>query len=126
MTVELIGELNSDLHPMYLYLTFYVALFYSYGLFRVTHYQLASHDKIINNSYHASFRYVKQAVWVTAQWQDMRSWLSHKMKRKASPDDDDDNHTFSYGQPLQLSRGGQTCILYSLSLKNIVLSVSLS
>ncbi|MFD2657567.1 hypothetical protein [Gracilibacillus thailandensis] len=122
MVLEMLGELNNDLHPMYIYLTFYIALICSYGLIHIPHYQLTRYEKIINNNNYYSIQLqLQQKALIIGQWLDIQSWLTNKMKRKESPDDDEDNHSFSCVQAISLKRGGQTCNLYSLSLKNIVL-----
>ncbi|WP_208585823.1 hypothetical protein [Gracilibacillus suaedae] len=122
MAIEIIGELISDLHPMYIYLSFYITLIGSYGLLHITHYQLKSHEKIINNNYYSIQLQLQQKALIIGQWIDILSWLTNKIKRKESPDDDEDNHSFSFVQTISLKRGGQTCNLYSHSLKIIDLS----
>ncbi|CQR48349.1 hypothetical protein BN1058_02717 [Paraliobacillus sp. PM-2] len=121
MTVELIGQLNSDLHPMYIYLTFYIALICSYGLLYVTHYEITRHHKVIKNNYHAVYLRRQEAIFHLSQWQDIRNWITIKMKRKESPDDDEDNHSSMFHLYLRTLLGGKTCTynLYSLILKNI-------
>lgn len=121
MTIELIGELNSDLHPMYFYLTCYIALICYYGLLDVTQYQLTRHKKVVNNHYYVIHLDRQQRTFIIGQCQDIHSWITMKMKRKESPDDDEDNHASSYVKHNQLIRGGQKWNLYSLSLKNIEL-----
>ncbi|WP_182200646.1 hypothetical protein [Paraliobacillus salinarum] len=121
MSVELIGQLYSDLHPMYIYLTFYIALICSYGLLYVAHHQLSKQQHSFKNNYHAIYLRTKEAIFHLGQWQDIRKWITIKMKRKESPDDDEDNHFSLFYQNLRTLQGGKTCTynLYSLSLKNI-------
>ncbi|MDX8047463.1 hypothetical protein SH601_15965 [Gracilibacillus sp. S3-1-1] len=120
MLLEMIGELNYSLHPLYIYLTFCLLLICSYGLFHMNQYQLAANEKIINYHDYSFYQHLKQKVVIVWQWISIQSWLTNKMKSKDSPDDED-NQSFSFNQSIVFKRGGETCNLYSLSLKNIVI-----
>ncbi|MFB1050289.1 hypothetical protein [Paraliobacillus sp. JSM ZJ581] len=121
MTLELIGQLYSDLHPMYIYLTFYIALICSYGLLYVTHHQLSKQRHAFKNNYHAVYLRTQEAIFHLSQWQDIRKWITIKMKRKESPDDDEDTHSSIFYLNLRTLLGGKICTynLYLPTLKNI-------
>lgn len=125
MILDIISQLNSDIHPMYLYLTLYMAILCSYGMVYVANYHLTKNNGIMNQHQHKATLYLQDFFNTLSQIQAIHNWLTKKTKRKDAPDDDEDNQTSSATDLFLLLRGGKSCLsnLCSHSLRNIVLLV---
>lgn len=125
MILDIISQLNSDIHPMYLYLTLYMTILCSYGFVYVAKYHLTKQNGMMEQHQRRPHLYLQDLFTVLGQIQAIHNWITKKMKRKAAPDDDEDNQTSSANDLFLLLRGGKSCLsnLCSHSLRNIVLLV---
>lgn len=125
MILDIISQFNSDIHPMYLYLTLYMAILCSYGMVYVANYHLTKTNSIIKQHQHRSSLHLQDIFHILSQIQAIHNWITKKTKRTDAPDDDEDNQTSSANDLFLLLRGGKSCLsnLCSHSSRNIVLLV---
>ncbi|WP_157967365.1 MULTISPECIES: hypothetical protein [Paraliobacillus] len=125
MILDIISQLNNDIHPMYLYLTLYMTILCSYGMVYVANYHLTKQNGFMSQHQRISYLDLRELFHLLSQIRAIHNWITKKMKRKDAPDDDEDNHTSSTNDLFLLLRGGKSCLsnLCSHSLRNIALLV---
>ncbi|WP_164669873.1 hypothetical protein [Virgibacillus doumboii] len=120
MIIELLYELLGEMSPMYFYLGFALSVMYSIRVLNVD----------MNNTFMSSHDYAKECHALSfrqlpdqeplGEIDDIHNWITHTTKRIDAPDDDTDNHSFSFTNNTILRGGPQwTKNLYSLSFRNI-------
>jgi|SRR5699024_655455 len=125
MIFEFIGDMLSNSSPLYMYIGILWSMVgaiqlinMDMGKFRKYHHRLHIRQAY---TFRVERALIQEPIVIN---KDIRAWLTHKMKRMESPDDDNDEDSFSFFDEIKEIRGGKHWInhLYSHSLKNIVLS----
>lgn len=123
--IELINELVNDMSPFYSYISILLTIVCSYQFISIGVQGITRNNDILTREYHDIRVRLLPMQELYGEIAEVLDWLTRKTKRIAAPDDDTDNHSFSFIKLSLLIRGGQQwkIILYSLFLKNTALSV---
>ncbi|MDL4841127.1 hypothetical protein [Aquibacillus rhizosphaerae] len=116
MLLELLSEMHSDFYPVYFYISYMLSVICSYGVLYFTSHYLSRNNSLTNKNKHA-IQPNKDTYLISLNLNnDIRAWITRKVKRIAGPDDDTDKPFFSYIYTVHKTRGGQLCSsnLYSL------------
>ncbi|MFC4558986.1 hypothetical protein ACFO3D_12360 [Virgibacillus kekensis] len=118
MLIELLYELIGEASPMSLYLGIALSLIGHQQLMNIGQLEtgLSQYDYI--HELHNHYYNLQPRHESTIPVRDIYNWITHTTKRIDSPDDDSDNHSFSFPYN-QHKRGGHNDwkkTLYSLSL----------
>ncbi|MEQ6390730.1 hypothetical protein RZN22_15665 [Bacillaceae bacterium S4-13-58] len=119
MILEMLNEILSDFSPFYLYVGFLLFFAFSYATITIAPHYVTSNSYYISNTEMVDF-----IAWCEHRILGLRhriqTWISEKIKRKESPENDSEgHHCCSFLHLDYKSQGGQQC-LYSLPQKNIV------
>ncbi|WP_407271710.1 hypothetical protein [Radiobacillus sp. PE A8.2] len=120
MFVDIVGELQNDLYPMYVYFTFIASIVCSFGVLYLSTTQFSHKQSKLYDGYNLNAQHSTRTD-IHVHMQDIRIWITKKTKRKEGPEDDSDNHNFSAFYFAIKKRGGKLCLkhLYLRSVKNI-------
>lgn len=123
MLVELLNEILNEASPFYFYVSWILTVFCLFNFVYLSFHARKDSSELMIRDYHANqYRLLPSSTW-NKTGRSILNWITAKTKRKDSPEDDDDNLSFSLYTSIAKKRGGKLCtsILYSPSLKNIVL-----
>ncbi|GAB4071887.1 hypothetical protein GCM10028778_00170 [Barrientosiimonas marina] len=122
MITELLYELFVDTSPVYLYVSVFLSVIGTINLAQLDLHQNHELAHVATRKSHAIRIQAAPVQESIGESTAIMDWIVQKAKRIDAPDDDTDDHTFSFFKTITKKRGGAQCNahLYSQLLKNIV------
>ncbi|TFJ91898.1 hypothetical protein [Lentibacillus salicampi] len=122
MVIELLYELFTETSPFYLYLSMVLSAMAAIKLIQFDHlHEFTGHGHVYKRKTHAIQIHSAPIQEPIGEATEIMDWIVKMAKRIDAPDDDKDDHAFSFFKPMMKKRGGQLWNdnLCSLSRKNI-------
>ncbi|MCT2536192.1 hypothetical protein NC661_17285 [Aquibacillus koreensis] len=116
MFFELFFDYQSDLYPMYMYVSFLFTMMYTYRLFQLSHTHVQKYRLLYYKQKHELLKLKKQtSTHDNTPLKATRVWIIKKMNVKDSTDDDAENPFLFFNQLHLKKQGGSSCqkTLYS-------------
>lgn len=122
MAIELLYDLLAEVSPMYFYLSIILSMVFTFRMVDINVSSTMMANQKYTKEYHALAFKRLPIDDAREDSHDVQDWITHTTKRIDVPDDDGDNHSFSF-YPSKQKRGGSQWDknLYSLSLESIAL-----